>query len=58
MLVPPATDDSDSDDDETTHVECSHCGYEWEYSGEMWTATCPRCNRKTETGLKPDDFED
>ena len=36
-------------------VECEKCGYEWTYTGEMWNTTCPRCNRKTPTGLAPDD---
>jgi len=36
-------------------VDCGNCGYEWEYSGTMWVTTCPRCNRKTETGLRPDE---
>lgn len=30
-----------------TGVECDHCGYEWEYGGEMLKATCPSCQRKT-----------
>jgi len=24
-------------------LECDKCGYEWEYTGEMHWATCPRC---------------
>lgn len=44
--------------EETTEVECKRCGYVWEYSGQMWKATCPRCSHKTPTGLKPDEFED
>jgi predicted Zn-ribbon and HTH transcriptional regulator len=30
-----------------THVECEHCGYEWEYGGELEFATCPSCRTKT-----------
>lgn len=43
-------------DQGSTEVECSKCGYEWDYSGDMFTATCPRCSYKTETGLAPDDL--
>jgi len=28
-------------------TECSHCGYEWEYGGDMKKATCPSCQSKT-----------
>lgn len=49
--------DPDNGDSESTVVVCEHCGYEWTYSGEMWRATCPRCGKKTDTGLKPDEFE-
>jgi len=28
-------------------VECHHCGYEWDYQGDMQRATCPSCSRKT-----------
>ncbi|AFZ74595.1 hypothetical protein SAMN05443661_12113 [Natronobacterium gregoryi] len=45
-------------DNETTEVECEECGYVWQYSGQMWRATCPRCSHKTPTGLKPDEFDD
>lgn len=30
-----------------THIECTHCGHEWDYSGSMQMATCPSCQRKT-----------
>lgn len=43
---------------EKTEVECMDCGYIWCYSGQMWRATCPRCQHKTPTGLKPDEFDD
>jgi len=28
-------------------VECDSCGYSWEYSGELLSATCPSCQSKT-----------
>lgn len=28
-------------------TECTHCEYEWDYSGGMQRATCPSCGRKT-----------
>lgn len=35
---------------------CDRCGYEWGYSGDLRTTTCPNCNRKTSTEhLSPDD---
>jgi len=46
------------EDEEDVEVECQNCGYIWEYSGEMWTATCPRCNRKTMTPYHQDFDED
>lgn len=51
-----ANDASDCDDG-GTEVVCHKCNYSWEYVGEMWRATCPRCGAKTDTGLKPDDFD-
>jgi len=45
-------------EDEGTELTCKHCGYEWTYDGDLWQATCPRCNKKTPTGLKPDDFDE
>ena len=30
-------------------LECDHCGYEWDYTGDLEMATCPSCNRKTPT---------
>lgn len=42
--------------DEPTVVECQHCDYEWEYSGEMQMATCPSCQRKTP--VEPEDDSD
>ncbi|WP_226005027.1 hypothetical protein [Natrinema salinisoli] len=32
-------------------IECEKCGYEWDYTGELMTTTCPRCNLKTPTPL-------
>jgi len=32
---------------DNTEVECSSCGYEWNYSGQMAMATCPSCMSKT-----------
>lgn len=26
-----------------TDLRCTHCRYEWEYSGQLMTATCPSC---------------
>lgn len=37
-------------------VECENCRYDWNYSGEMFRATCPRCGKKTPTGLR-EEFE-
>ena len=31
---------------EKMKVKCIYCGYEWDYNGEMYWATCPRCLRK------------
>ena len=31
----------------TTSVTCTHCGYEWQYSGNLKMATCPSCSGKT-----------
>jgi rubrerythrin len=45
-------------EDAGTELTCEHCGYEWTYNGDLWQATCPRCNKKTPTGLKPDDFDE
>ncbi len=30
-----------------TPVECSNCGYTWEYGGELQKVTCPSCQHKT-----------
>lgn len=38
-----------------TEVTCQHCGYGWEYSGELQSATCPSCQRKTATDVDTDD---
>lgn len=54
----PLMADEEADGDEGIEVECEHCGYTWVYKGEMWTATCPRCNAKTESGLRPEDDEE
>jgi len=48
------TCNSDADGDDDTEVECQNCGYVWMYSGELWNATCPRCNRKTKTPFHED----
>lgn len=32
-------------------IACEKCGYEWEYTGELYRTTCPRCNKKTATGI-------
>lgn len=65
--APSFDDDDDGDDDNGdgdgcgsggTAVACDNCGYVWCYSGERWVATCPNCDRRTDTGLKPDEFED
>jgi len=58
LLADGSGEEDEEDEDNGVEVECEHCGYVWVYSGKMWTATCPRCNRKTPTGLKPDDFDD
>lgn len=52
----PESDEEDGD--EGVVVVCQHCGNEWVYSGEYWTTTCPNCQRKTPTGLKPDEFDE
>jgi predicted Zn-ribbon and HTH transcriptional regulator len=36
-----------------TEVKCEHCGYEWEYSGDMKFATCPSCRTKTPVEDEP-----
>jgi len=28
-------------------TECTNCGYEWDYTGELQQATCPSCQKKT-----------
>lgn len=28
-------------------MTCKHCGYEWDYTGDLAQATCPSCQRKT-----------
>lgn len=28
-------------------IKCTFCGYEWDYNGAMYYATCPRCQKKT-----------
>ena len=51
-----ATMSGRSDDDEdTVEMRCQKCGYKWEYSGELWNTTCPRCNNKTKTPLHPEE---
>jgi hypothetical protein len=34
----------------TQTLTCLRCGYSWEYHGEGFYATCPRCHTKTRTG--------
>lgn len=55
-MLPDGGTDKD-DDNEGVQIECQNCGYVWIYSGQMWNATCPRCNRKTPTPYNPD-YED
>lgn len=45
---------ADSDNDDNTEMRCLKCGYQWEYSGDLWHTTCPRCNLKTMTPLNTD----
>jgi len=35
-------------------IRCDKCGYKWTYTGDLWTTTCPRCNKKTKTQLHPE----
>jgi len=28
-------------------TECEHCGYQWDYTGELEKTTCPSCQQKT-----------
>lgn len=42
-------------EDDGVEVECENCGYVWTYSGQMWSATCPNCGRKTPTPYAEDD---
>lgn len=39
-------------------TRCGKCGYQWEYTGQMWRATCPRCGGKVKTHLYPDADEE
>lgn len=45
-----------------TELECTHCGYEWTYSGQLALATCPSCNGKTpvesEESEEPEESEE
>lgn len=35
-------------DDDGQMVTCDHCGYRWEYTGNMQSkTTCPDCQNKT-----------
>lgn len=45
---------SEDDADDTVEVECSRCGYTWDYSGEAWKATCPSCGYKVKTPYHED----
>lgn len=42
-----AQDDADNGEE----LRCGRCGYQWEYTGELWRATCPRCGAKVKTHL-------
>lgn len=33
---------------------CEDCDYEWEYSGAMFYATCPRCRSNVKIGDRSD----
>lgn len=35
-------------------TRCVKCGYVWDYGGDLWYTTCPRCNKKTKTPLNDD----
>ncbi len=48
------SDDSEPEEDDNVVVECRNCGYTWEYTSNMWKATCPNCGRKTPTPYDPD----
>lgn len=47
-----------NDEEEGKEQRCQKCGYNWTYSGELWTTTCPRCNGKTKTWKDPDMGDD
>lgn len=36
------------------NITCAKCDYQWEYTGEMFNTTCPRCNLKTPTDIGED----
>jgi len=52
------TDKADADEPEKKEQRCNNCGYRWEYGGELWNTTCPRCNNKTVTWKHPDEGDD
>lgn len=45
---PPVSEPRLREVEDTILVKCRHCEYEWEYSGDLPSATCPSCTRKTE----------
>lgn len=45
-------------DNDEPNTRCRECGYEWEYSGSLELATCPSCQRKTETRNIEEDTEE
>ena len=36
-------------------ARCHRCDYEWDYTGEMYQATCPRCGAKVTVEEVPGD---
>lgn len=53
-----ATKNGDDGEEEAREQRCQKCGYTWEYGGDLWTTTCPRCNNKTMTWKEPTDGDD
>jgi len=52
------SDDGDGGEEEAKEQRCQNCGYKWEYGGDLWTTTCPRCNNKTMTWKDPENGDD